>query len=66
MGVLPTIYAATEDSLKGGEYIGPDGRGNRKGNPTIETPENGIYNKETMRKLWEVSEELTGVVYDFL
>lgn len=65
MGVLPTIYAATEDHLKGGEYIGPDGKGNRSGYPTIETPDSGVYNKETMEKLWQVSETLTGVVYDF-
>lgn len=64
-GALPTIYAATEDSLKGGEYIGPDGRGNRTGYPTIETPAAGVYNKETMTKLWEVSEALTGIVFDF-
>lgn len=65
MGALPTIYAATEESLEGGEYIGPDGRGNRTGYPTIETPAAGVYNKETMKKLWEVSESLTGVIYDF-
>jgi NAD(P)-dependent dehydrogenase (short-subunit alcohol dehydrogenase family) len=64
-GALPTIYAATEKSLTGGEYIGPDGRGNRKGIPTIETPAKGVYNPETMKKLWEVSEILTGVEYDF-
>lgn len=64
-GALPTIYAATESSLMGGEYIGPDGRGNRKGNPAIETPAPGVYNPETMQKLWEVSEKLTGVVFDF-
>jgi NAD(P)-dependent dehydrogenase (short-subunit alcohol dehydrogenase family) len=65
MGALPTIYAATEVSLIGGEYIGPDGRGNRKGNPIIEIPASGVYHSETMQKLWEVSEKLTGVIYDF-
>jgi NAD(P)-dependent dehydrogenase (short-subunit alcohol dehydrogenase family) len=65
MGVLPTIYAAIEDSLSGGEYIGPDGRGNRTGNPALETPAANVYNRETMEKLWDVSETLTGVVYDF-
>lgn len=65
MGVLPTLYAATDESLKGGEYIGPDGRGNRKGNPAIETPPAGVYEETTMKKLWEVSESLTGVTYDF-
>lgn len=65
MGALPTIYAATDRSLKGGEYIGPDGRGNRKGNPTLETPAAGVYHSETMQKLWNVSENLTGITYDF-
>ncbi|MCP3763797.1 oxidoreductase [Domibacillus sp. A3M-37] len=65
MGVLPTLYAATEGTLKGGEYIGPDGRGNRKGNPTIEVPAKGVYDEKTMKKLWDVSEKLTGVMFDF-
>lgn len=64
-GALPTIYAATEKSLKGGEYIGPDGRGNRKGNPAIEIPGASVYNEDTMAKLWVISEELTGVTYEF-
>jgi NAD(P)-dependent dehydrogenase (short-subunit alcohol dehydrogenase family) len=65
MGALPTIYAATDKNLIGGEYIGPDGRGNRKGYPAIETPASGVYHPETMKKLWDVSEKLTGVTYDF-
>jgi NAD(P)-dependent dehydrogenase (short-subunit alcohol dehydrogenase family) len=65
MGVLPTIYAATEGSLKGGEYIGPNGFGHFRGYPTIETPASYVYNEATMKKLWEVSEALTGVTYDF-
>jgi NAD(P)-dependent dehydrogenase (short-subunit alcohol dehydrogenase family) len=64
-GALPTIYAATETGLNGGEYIGPDGKGNRKGNPAIEIPASGVYNPETMKKLWGVSEKLTSVIYDF-
>jgi NAD(P)-dependent dehydrogenase (short-subunit alcohol dehydrogenase family) len=65
MGALPTIYAATETSLNGGEYIGPDGRGNRKGQPAIEIPSAGVYKEQTMKKLWDVSEDLTGVRYKF-
>ncbi|MFC4321221.1 oxidoreductase [Litchfieldia salsa] len=65
-GVLPTIMAATDKTLVGGEYIGPDGAGNRKGNPTIETPRKNVYNKETMKKLWDLSEELTSVRYNLL
>lgn len=65
MGALPTIYAAAEETLKGGEYIGPDGRGNHKGYPAIEVPAKGVYDEKIMKKLWDVSEELTGVVFDF-
>lgn len=65
MGVLPTLYAATDESRKGGEYIGPDGRGNRKGNPAIETPAAGVYDETTMKKLWDVSEKFTGVTFEF-
>ncbi|WP_307189800.1 hypothetical protein [Geomicrobium sp. JCM 19037] len=59
MGALPMIMAATDDSLQGGELIGPDGAGGRKGNPTIEEPKTDVYHSATMRKLWTVSEELT-------
>lgn len=65
MGALPTIYAAADDSLTGGEYIGPDGRGNRKGFPAIEIPAPGVFSEVTMSRLWSVSEELTGVQFDF-
>ena len=61
MGALPTVYAATNENLKGGEYIGPDGKGNRKGKPTIEVPASEVYNQDTMKKLWDVSEKLTGI-----
>jgi NAD(P)-dependent dehydrogenase (short-subunit alcohol dehydrogenase family) len=64
-GALPTIYAATEKGITGGEYIGPNGRGNIKGLPALETPAQEVYNPGTMKKLWEVSEKLTGVIYDF-
>ncbi|WP_412176758.1 oxidoreductase [Bacillus sp. T3] len=63
-GALPTIMAAIDQKLVGGEYIGPDGAGNRKGNPTVETPHSKIYNKETMQKLWDVSEQLTSVKFN--
>lgn len=63
-GALPTIMAAMDETLVGGEYIGPDGGGNRKGNPTIEVPHKNVYNEETMKKLWAVSEQLTSVRYN--
>jgi NAD(P)-dependent dehydrogenase (short-subunit alcohol dehydrogenase family) len=62
-GALPSIMAATDTKLLGGEFIGPDGVGNRKGNPAIEMPRKNVYNKDTMEKLWEVSEQLTSFQY---
>lgn len=56
--------AATDENLVGGEYMGPDGAGNRKGNPTIEVPRATVYQKETMEKLWDVSEQATSVLYN--
>lgn len=65
MGALPTIYAATDPNLKGGEYIGPDGKGQRKGYPALDTPHASAGDEAVSRKLWEVSEKLTGVTFDF-
>lgn len=65
MGALPTIYAATEPGLKGGEYIGPDGKGQRRGYPVIEKPDPAVNDESVRKQLWDVSEKLTGVIYDF-
>ncbi|WP_059170573.1 oxidoreductase [Bacillus sp. FJAT-27445] len=65
MGALPTLYAATETSLQGGEYIGPDGKKKRKGYPTKDPVIERIYDAETAVRLWDLSEELTGIAYDF-
>ncbi len=65
MGALPTIYAATDSRLTGGEYIGPDGKGQRKGYPTLDTPHLSAGDETVSQKLWDVSEQLTGVKFDF-
>ena len=61
MGALPTLYAATAAEAKGGEYIGPDGFKAFKGWPTVEQPQPQALDEAAGRKLWAVSEELTGV-----
>ncbi|WP_372869333.1 oxidoreductase [Planomicrobium okeanokoites] len=65
MGALPTVYAATDPAIKGGEYIGPDGKGNRRGYPAIEEPDPAVKDEALRQKLWDVSEELSGVTFDF-
>ena len=62
MGALPTLYAATED-LPGGAYIGPDGLGEFRGHPQVVAPNGRARDPEVAARLWEVSEELTGVRY---
>ncbi len=63
MGALPTLFAATEPGLKGGQYIGPDGPKKRKGYPKEDDIINEIYDEKVAAKLWQISEELTGVSY---
>ena len=65
MGALPTLYAATVPDLPGGTFIGPDGFAEGRGHPHIVTGAGKAYDEETWRRLWEVSEELTGVSYEF-
>jgi NAD(P)-dependent dehydrogenase (short-subunit alcohol dehydrogenase family) len=64
-GALPTLYAATVAGLPGGSYVGPDGRGELRGAPALVSMSGRASDPETARKLWEVSEELTGVTYAF-
>jgi NAD(P)-dependent dehydrogenase (short-subunit alcohol dehydrogenase family) len=61
MGSLPIVYAATNDKLQGGEFIGPDGRGGRRGLPTIDNSFQKLWDEQTATRLWDISEALTGV-----
>jgi NAD(P)-dependent dehydrogenase (short-subunit alcohol dehydrogenase family) len=65
MGALPTLYAATYPDLPGGTYIGPGGRGEQRGYPNVVTAAAKAYDEEASRRLWELSETLTGVRYEF-
>jgi NAD(P)-dependent dehydrogenase (short-subunit alcohol dehydrogenase family) len=64
MGALPLLYAATQPSLSGGSYVGPGGRGEVRGYPTLVRPSQAAQDVAIARRLWEVSEHLTGVTYD--
>ncbi len=63
-GALPTLFAATNKELKGGEFIGPDGWMNFRGNPIITGEEKKLFNENISEKLWEVSEKLTNTFYN--
>lgn len=65
MGALPTVCAAVDETVKGGEYIGPDGFGEFYGHP-VKVDSNRLSKDEMIAgRLWKVSEEMTGVKFDF-
>ncbi|WP_127550189.1 oxidoreductase [Paenibacillus amylolyticus] len=65
MGALPTLYAAADPTITGGEYIAPSGMGGTKGYPKSAKIIEKLYDANISNKLWSVSEELTGVYYRF-
>jgi NAD(P)-dependent dehydrogenase (short-subunit alcohol dehydrogenase family) len=65
MGALPTLYAATFPDLPGGTFVGPGGLMEQRGHPKVVTAAGKAYDEDTWRRLWEISEELTGVHYQF-
>jgi hypothetical protein len=64
MGALPTLYAATEPGLPGGSYVGPDGLLEQRGHPKLVSPSRAARDSDVARRLWEVSEEMTGVRFE--
>ena len=63
MGALPTLRAATDSGVLGGEYYGPDGFGETRGFPKVVASSDKSHDVALQRRLWSVSEELTGVAY---
>jgi NAD(P)-dependent dehydrogenase (short-subunit alcohol dehydrogenase family) len=62
-GALPTLRAATDPGAQGGQYYGPDGIGETRGNPKVVASSSQSHNEDIQRRLWTLSEELTGVTY---
>ncbi|MCU1585599.1 MAG: putative oxidoreductase, short-chain dehydrogenase/reductase family [Microbacteriaceae bacterium] len=65
MGALPSLFAATQD-LPGASYVGPDGRSEQRGYPTLVGRTAAASDVEMAKKLWTASEQLTGVSYPSL
>jgi hypothetical protein len=57
------LRAATGPSVLGGQYYGPGGFAQTRGYPQVVTSSQQSYDPEVQRRLWAVSEELTGVTY---
>ncbi|GAB7143848.1 SDR family NAD(P)-dependent oxidoreductase [Mycobacterium riyadhense] len=63
MGALPTLRAATDPSVMGGQYYGPDGFAEQRGHPKLVRSSAQSHDEDLQRRLWTVSEELTGVSF---
>ncbi|MFI6309698.1 SDR family NAD(P)-dependent oxidoreductase [Nocardia fusca] len=63
MGALPTLRAATDPGVLGGQYYGPDGFGEQRGYPKVVASSDASHDTHAQRRLWAVSEELTGVTF---
>jgi NAD(P)-dependent dehydrogenase (short-subunit alcohol dehydrogenase family) len=62
MGALPTLRAATDPDVLGGQYYGPDGFAEQRGYPKVVASSAASHDTAAQRRLWTVSEELTKVV----
>jgi len=60
-GALPSLYAATAPDVRGGDYFGPSGFAGCLGPPGRARSSAASRNAAVAKRLWEVSEELTGV-----
>jgi len=65
LGALPELYAATVPDLPGDSYIGPDGWFERGGYPRPVGRSAAARDLRSAARLWRISQDLTGVRYDF-
>ncbi|MEV0365563.1 oxidoreductase [Nocardia fusca] len=64
MGALPELFAATAP-VEPGAYYGPTGLGGMRGHPGRSGCSKRAKDQLTARSLWELSERLTDVKFDF-
>ncbi|MFF8937892.1 oxidoreductase [Streptomyces paradoxus] len=62
-GAKTSLYAATVTDLPGGSYVVPDGPFQLRGEPVLRSRESALQDATTARRLWILSERLTGVRY---
>jgi NAD(P)-dependent dehydrogenase (short-subunit alcohol dehydrogenase family) len=62
-GALPSLYAATAPDVATGQFIGPGRVFELFGPPTVVQPNRRAKSVDDASRLWDISEELTGVRY---
>ncbi|MGW1931235.1 SDR family NAD(P)-dependent oxidoreductase [Streptomyces sp. NPDC001919] len=63
MGALPTLRAATDPQVTGGQYYGPSGMGGTRGYPQVVASSGRSHDTAVQQRLWAVSEQLTDVTF---
>jgi len=61
LGALPEVYAAVGADTAGSDFVGPGGFQESRGLPKKVLPSARVRDAEVARRLWTVSEGLTGV-----
>jgi NAD(P)-dependent dehydrogenase (short-subunit alcohol dehydrogenase family) len=64
IGALPTLYAATVPSVRGGEMYAPGGWMALRGYPALDTSHPASHSLDNAQKLWSLSEELLDAKFD--
>jgi NAD(P)-dependent dehydrogenase (short-subunit alcohol dehydrogenase family) len=65
-GALPTLFGATDSNIRGGEYIGPKHFFEVMGPPVPAYATKYSRDEILGKKLWDISEQLTGIHYSQL
>ncbi len=60
---LPTLRAATDPQVEGGQYYGPAGLFEMSGPPVLVEGNKASHDAEVARRLWDLSVEMTGVEF---
>jgi NAD(P)-dependent dehydrogenase (short-subunit alcohol dehydrogenase family) len=62
-GALPSLYAATADDVKGGDFYSPDADGGYRGYPARLELLPHALDENVANKLWDLAERTTGMVF---
>ena len=62
-GALPTLYAALGEDIEGGDYCGPRSMRQMRGDPVKVGSNRASKDQPAAKRLWKLSEELTGVSF---
>ncbi len=60
-GALPTLRAATDPQVRGGQFFGPTGARHAPKYPARQELGNGVFDEDLQDRLWDVSARMTGV-----